>query len=124
MVSLSLTSMVDMFAILVIFLLVSSSTVSQWIQVAHKIELPKAKFVDAPKKAATIQISPEGIFVEEDRLAPGKVREYLSRLDKSDGYINIVAHTKIAFGVVKKVIAECQAAGFHDINLAVQPRGK
>src|ERR1700722_632705 len=82
MVSLSLTSMVDMFAILVIFLLVNTSTVSQWIQVSHNIELPKAKFVDAPKKAATIQISNEGIFVEEEKLAPSKVKEYLSGLDK------------------------------------------
>src|SRR5271170_6991633 len=113
MVSLSLTSMVDMFAILVIFLLVNSSTVSQWIQVSHNIELPKAKLVEPPKKAATIQISQDGVFGDEDLLVNKaafrsgsgdipKVKEYLSQFDNKEGFINIVAHTKVPFGIVKR----------------------
>jgi biopolymer transport protein TolR len=135
MVSLSLTSMVDMFAILVIFLLVNSSTVSQWIQVSHNIELPKAKLVEPPKKAATIQISQDGVFGDEDLLVSKtafrtgagdipKIKEYLSQFDNKEGFINIVAHTKVPFGIVKRVITTCQTAGFHNVNLAVQPRGK
>jgi len=134
MVSLSLTSMVDMFAILVIFLLVNSSTVSRWIEVSHNIDLPKAKIVDPPKKAATIQISPEGIFSGEALIANKGVfkgggeisllKEFLSHSDKKEGFINIVAHTKVPFGLIKRVISTCQSSGFHDVNLAVEPRAR
>jgi biopolymer transport protein ExbD len=133
MVSLSLTSMVDMFAILVIFLLTTATTVSKWIEVSHHIELPKAKLVDPPQKAATIEISKDGIFGDDTLLvapnamaAPdmGAIKKWLSQYDKKDGFVNIVAHTKIAFGVVRKVVLTCQDSGFGKVNLAVQPRGK
>jgi biopolymer transport protein ExbD len=135
MVSLSLTSMVDMFAILVIFLLSSSSTVSQWIEVAHNIDLPKAKATDIPQKVATLQISSEAIFGDERRLISVRevlaggptvhaVREWLSHQKKSkEGYVNIVADQKVPYPVIKKLITSCQEAGFSNVNLAVQPRG-
>src|SRR6185437_7663507 len=69
MASLSLTSLVDMFAILVIFLLASSSSVNQWIKVAHRIELPQAKFTTPPPKAATVEISSGAIYGDEKYLA-------------------------------------------------------
>src|SRR5260370_15184294 len=93
MVSLSLTSMVDMFAILVSFLLVNSSTVSQWIEVSHNIELPRAGLVDPPKKAPAIQVSNEGIFGDEKLLVSARdslrgaaafapVKQFLGKFDK------------------------------------------
>src|SRR5271163_735398 len=108
MVSLSLTSMVDMFAILVIFLLVNTSTVSQWIEVSHNIELPRAGMVDPPKQAPAIQISDEGIFGNEKLLVSAKeslrgvaefnpVKQFLGKFDKREGFVNIVAHTKVPF---------------------------
>lgn len=132
MVSLSLTSMVDMFAILVIFLLVNTSTVSQWIEVSHNIELPRAGMVDPPKQAPAIQISDEGIFGNEKLLVSAKdslrgvaefnpVKQFLGKFDKREGFVNIVAHTKVPFGVVRKVVNICQDSGFGKVNLAVQP---
>src|SRR5687768_6613873 len=67
-VSLSLTSMVDMFAIMVIFLLTNASSVSQWLEVGHGIDLPKTKFSDPPPKGATVQISKEAVFVDQKEL--------------------------------------------------------
>ncbi len=132
MVSLSLTSMVDMFAILVIFLLVESSTVSQWIEVSHNIELPRAGMVDPPHQAPAISISSEGIFGNEKLLVSAKdslrgaaefnpIKQFLSKFDKREGFVNIVAHTKVPFGVVRKVVNLCQDSGFGKVNLAVQP---
>src|SRR5438034_5609681 len=70
MVSLSLTSMVDMFAILVIFLLVNSSSVSQWIEVSHHIELPASKFSEKPQEASTLELSTEAVFGGKTSLMP------------------------------------------------------
>lgn len=132
MVSLSLTSMVDMFAILVIFLLSNSASVSQWIEVSPGIDLPKARASDPPPKAAALQISKEFVFANNKPLIAipkilggpatiDAVRAWLVRNAKKDGYVNIVAHQKIQYGVVKRVIATCQEAGFGNVNLAVQP---
>jgi biopolymer transport protein ExbD len=132
MVSLSLTSMVDMFAILVIFLLTNTSTVNQWVEVGHGIQLPKAKASDAPPKAATIQISTDQVFGDAEPLASTRqvlaggptvesVRRWLSK-QKKDGYVNIVAHEKVPYGVIRRVISSCRDAGFQNVNLTVQPK--
>lgn len=139
MVSLSLTSMVDMFAIMVIFLLANSSSVSQWVEVANRIDVPKAKAAakEAPKHAATLQISTDSIYGGRDKLvevnkamAQGMtieaVKKYLTA-QKSDsslqpGYVNVVAHEKLPFSVIKKVMLTAQVAGFPNVNLVVQPQ--
>jgi len=132
-VSLSLTSMVDMFAILVIFLLSNPTSVSQWIELAHKIELPKAKFSDTPKEAASISIARDEIYVDRDRVASiaeaqsgnlvSGVKAALAKLPKSkDGYVNVVADTKVNFGVIRRIIYTCEAAGYPNVNLAVSPK--
>jgi biopolymer transport protein TolR len=134
MVSLSLTSMVDMFAILVIFLLTSSGEVTQWIQIGHSIDLPKARHSDAPQKAANLQISVEGLFVDDKLLVELKqmiggpqiiqpLKKWLAGQDKKDGFVNIVGDTRIPFGVVRRIVSTCQEAGFGNVNLAVQPKG-
>lgn len=134
-VSLSLTSMVDMFAILVIFLLTSSSTVNSWMEVGHKIELPKAHTSDAPPKAINIQISPESIFADDKALvnlngitrgtdaAIPALKNWLLGQKKKDGYINVVGDRRVPFGVIKRVISTCQESGYGNVNLAVQPKG-
>jgi biopolymer transport protein TolR len=135
--TLSLTSMVDMFAILVIFLLTNSSTVTQWIEVSHGIELPRASKAEQQQKAATIQISKEGVFVEGKMIialaqvvqGPATVetvRTWLKSMPKEkgakeDSYVNVVAHERVPFGVIKKIVATCQDSGFGKVNLAVQP---
>ena len=132
-VSLSLTSMVDMFAIMVIFLLANSSSVAQWIEVGHNIQLPKAKTSDPPPKATTIQVSAKGVFFDSKRIADVSTRETwetaadrvksnLSKFAKKSGYVNIVAHHTLPFGLMKRVIAACHESGFKNVNLAVQPK--
>lgn len=130
MVSLSLTSMVDMFAILVIFLLASSSSTTEWIKLSHGVDLPKAKSSYIPPKAAAIQVARDMIYADEKVLlsvasasqSMEPLRKWLAKIEKRSGYINLVAHQKTPYGLIKKIIAACQDAGFNNVNLAIQPK--
>ena len=132
MASLSLTSLVDMFAILVIFLLASSTSVAQWIKVSHQIELPQAKFASPPPRAANVEISMQAVYGDQKYLVAvsrvseaggtDALRAWLARQGRKEGFVNIVAHHRIPYGVVKRVIATCQDAGFRNVNLAVEPK--
>lgn len=119
-VSLSLTSMVDMFAILVIFLLTNTETVSQWIEVSSAVTLPKAHHVESPSQGQTITLSSTGLWVGAEKIQPDSLGTHLQKVPK-DTLLNIVAHEALPYGAVKKVLSGCQAAGFEKINLAVQP---
>ena len=140
MVSLSLTSMVDMFAILVIFLLTNTSTVTQWVEVGHHIDIPKARAAanEAPPKAATLQLAMDSVFADQKvlvsiaQLSQGglvsePIRKYLAGLKNDSslraGYVNVVAHERLPFSVIKKVVQSAQVAGFPNVNLVVQPLG-
>lgn len=140
-VSLSLTSMVDMFAILVIFLLTNSDAVSQ-IDLGHGIELPKAKYSAPPPRGPSLQVATDSVYADNkaiisiDAIVHGgetipAVQDYLAAQlpkakdakDPREGYLNIVAHSKVPFGAVRKIIGTAQAAGYSSVNLAVQPKG-
>ncbi|MGE4232988.1 MAG: ExbD/TolR family protein [Bacteriovoracia bacterium] len=134
--SLSLTSMVDMFAILVIFLLTNNSSVTKWLEMHHAMELPQTKFSESPKKrSALIEVAREGVFADKNRLATisqvqsggatiTALKNWLSKQDKNDGYVSVMADKKVAFGVIKKIISTCEVSGFKNVNLAVQPKSE
>jgi biopolymer transport protein ExbD len=133
-VSLSLTSMVDMFAILVIFLLANSNTVEDWVKLEHDINLPKARTTDAAKKATTLQVSEQAVYDENNNelvkvasISQGSavikpVSDWLKGLKNQEGYINLVADADIPFGAMRRLISTCQASGFKNVNLAIFPR--
>lgn len=131
-VSLSLTSMVDMFAILVIFLLVNQNNVEDWVKVEHDIKLPRAKASDTTKKATTVSISTQQIFgddqaIVETAAAKGPIvvaplRKWLLSVADKNGYVNVVGDERVPFGTIRRVIATCQNAGFKNVNLAVFPK--
>jgi biopolymer transport protein ExbD len=128
-VSLSLTSMVDMFAILVIFLLANNNNMTEWLKLDEAIQLPKAKTADIPSKAASIQISEKQVVGDNRVLMETKdvmkstqaISKWLSTVKDRQGFINIVAHTNLSFGIIKRVTAVANAQGFTRINLIVQP---
>lgn len=130
MVSLSLTSMVDMFAILVIFLLANFTTASEWLKFSHGIDLPLAKSNETPQLAPVIEVARDLVYLNDKpvfttaaaSLSGEALRKRLAGLDKKRGTINIVAHTRLPFVVIKKVIGACHDAGFPNVNLAVRPR--
>ncbi len=119
-VSLSLTSMVDMFAILVIFLLTNTDTVSQWIEVSQAVQLPKAHHVESPSPGQTVTLTSSGLWVGPAKIEPDQLSARLKTFPK-DTLLNIVAHEALPYGDIKKLLSSCQSAGFEKINLAVQP---
>ena len=133
-VSLSLTSMVDMFAILVIFLLTSASSVQEWVSLEHGIKLPKAKTSDQAKKSTTISIAKDRVYGDKDALMDVKritsgpivipqLRKWLLSLkDRTEGFVNVVGDETVPYSAVRRVIATCQEAGFNNVNLAVFPK--
>lgn len=134
--SLPLTSMVDMFSVLVIYLIMNASAVAEWVSLGTKIELPKGKYIgDAPQKGATLQINKEMVFGELDvplitveKVQKGpfsvpEIKEYLKKQENKTGYVNVVADAHVPFGVMRRVIASCQDAGFKNVNLAIEPTG-
>ena len=66
---LSLTAMVDMFTVLVIFLLQNFSGDQQMLQLHKDIELPQAKTIKELKPAFVVTISPREILVDETVVA-------------------------------------------------------
>lgn len=119
-VSLSLTSMVDMFAILVIFLLTNTETVSQWIEVSQAVQLPRARHVESPSQGQTITLTQEKLLVGSTKVGWDNLGDHLKAFSK-DTLLNVVAHEELPYGTIKKVLSSCQSAGFDKINLAVQP---
>ncbi len=135
--SLSLTSMVDLFTLLVVYLMLNSGELKEWVDVAAEVQLPKGAFIgQSPERGATIQVSKTTVFGDRDiplvdvaKVAKGpfsvpEIKEFLKKQDNKNGYVNLVADYSVPFGVMRKVIASCQDAGFNNVNLAIQPIAK
>ncbi len=137
--SLSLTSMVDMFAILVIFLIANNDN-NQWLQVRGDVDLPVASYYDMPPQGATLQISEKAVFGNDGKevvplagiaTGPDVVEAVVTwlRAQHKEGeelneksFVNIVGHTKVPYGVIRRIVTSCQVAGFANVNLATQPK--
>lgn len=145
--SLTLTSMVDMFAIIVVFLLQNFSSQGEVFTIPNDLVIPQTKYAEELKQAVTVTISKSKLIVEnmgskyENDLSVidkkviliSKVAEQLAnernlneksanpRIDIKNGLINIVADVKTPFELVRKVIFTCHTAGFGNINLATMP---
>lgn len=138
MVSLSLTSMVDMFAVLVIFLLTNSDSVTQWVDLGHGIELPKAAFASPPpKRGATLQVNAQGVFADQkpvvtvEEILKGPelnptLKAFLGQrklaAEDQNVYLNLLGDKAVPFGAIRKIIATAHDAGFNKLNLAIQPK--
>lgn len=147
--ALFLTSMVDMFAIMVIFLLQSFSAEGELIVLPRGLELPKAENVGVLERAPSLVISQEDILLEG--AVVGKTKEIAAQSEwavpslqnalsqfrtklqeeaikkglkeeeakKAGQKINVSADRRLAFQVVKKVIYNAGFAGYPDFRFAV-----
>lgn len=152
--SLFLTSMVDMFAILVIFLLQSFSSEGEIIVLPSGIQLPEASNTGVLERAPSIVIGMEEIMFEgeviaqtndlrgredwalqplqealqnykKDLEAQAIINRELEEEDEEDRQkINISADRRLEFEIVKKVIYNAGFEGFPDFRFAVFPGPK
>ncbi len=139
--SLNLVSLMDVFTILVFFLLVNSSS-SEVLEPPKNILLPDS-IVDAkPRETVIVLVTEENILVQGDVviatqdvidskdsvIEPIKQR-LLDQKKKVIGIrtkavaqskeVTVLAHRTLPFKLLKKVMSSCTAAGYGKISLAV-----
>ncbi|MCK9531769.1 MAG: biopolymer transporter ExbD [Gammaproteobacteria bacterium] len=141
---LNLTSLMDVFTILVFFLLVNQSA-TEVIEPPDEIVLPDSVVESKPRQTVIMMVSAEQVLVQgapvvatSDVLASQSefiepLRARLTELKDSAIGINtqaiaeskevtILADKEIPFKVLKKLMATCTGAGYTKISLAVNQK--
>ena len=137
----NLTSLMDVFTILVFFLLVNSGSV-EVVEAPKDVKLPESIVESKPRETVVISISADEVRVQgqlvayvEDILndtasATGPINARLAELKESVIGINtrtvaasqevtILADRSVPFTVVKTVMSTCTAEGYENVSLAV-----
>ena len=137
----NLTSLMDVFTILVFFLLVNSSS-TEVLETPKQITLPASVVEDKPRETVVIFISPAAVTVQgqavvrtEDILAMNgqnvpPIAERLTEVSRNiiglrtkvvaeTQAVTILADRSVPFRVVKKVMSTCTSQGYGRISLAV-----
>jgi biopolymer transport protein ExbD len=139
---LQLTSMVDMFTLLVIFLLANFSASGEMLP-GKDIQLPTAIHGTALERVPVVAITDSFVALEGQRIVSAdetardeileirqledhlrdmkKLEELVHRGDADHafaGKINIQADKKTHFKLIKRVMYSCAVAGYDQINLA------
>lgn len=144
MPGMNLTSLMDVFTILVFFLLVNSSN-SQVLDPPKKIALPSSVVETKPAETAVVMVSEDAVLVQgqpvikvSDVIASKQevipeITEKLKEVKKNvigistktiaeSDKVTILSHKTIPFKVLQKVMSSCTVAGYGTINLAVIQR--
>jgi biopolymer transport protein ExbD len=137
----NLTSLMDVFTILVFFLLVNSAN-TEVLETPKQITLPDSVVEEKPRETVVIFVSPDVVTVQgeavarvEDILASDQqniapIGERLAELSKNviglrtrnvaeSQEVTILADRTVPFTVVKKVMSTCTGEGYGQISLAV-----
>jgi biopolymer transport protein ExbD len=137
----NLTSLMDVFTILVFFLLVNSGSV-EILEAPKNVLLPESKVESKPRETVIISVSPEEIMVQGQLVAmvadvmggqPGAIDPVTARLSQLKNNIvgpstrvvagsqevTILADRSVPFAVVKKIMSTCTGEGFENVSLAV-----
>lgn len=123
--SLMLTSLVDAFSILVIFLIMNHSTNQEVVNMGDKVTLPTAKESDFIQNGVVVRVEEGKFFVEDKPVAISQLIAYLKKLNaetpdagKREGLI-IVADRSLDFADLNPVILAGSQSGFTKFKFAV-----
>jgi biopolymer transport protein ExbD len=140
----NLTSLMDVFTILVFFLLVHSGQ-SEVLETPKQVKLPESVVESRPRETVVIFVSPDGVVVQgeavmtmaqvleagnqrlepvSDRLAALKnlVIGRSTQAVAASQEVTILADKSIPFDVVKRILSTCTSQGYTDISLAVMQK--
>lgn len=143
---LNLVSLMDVFTILVFFLLVNSSS-SDVMEPPKRIKLPDSVVEAKPRETVIVMITPEVILVQGEPvittqevidskttiidpikqrllLQQKKVIGISTKTVSQSREITVLAHRTVPFHLMKKVMASCTSAGYGKISLAVVQKAK
>jgi biopolymer transport protein ExbD len=140
-IPINLTSLMDVFTILVFFLLVNSAT-TEVLETPKQIKLPDSVVEEKPRETVVIFVSPEEVTIQGDAVV--RVADILATrgqniepigeklAELSDNIIGlktravaeslevtILADRSVPFHVIKKVMSTCTNRGYGRISLAV-----
>lgn len=139
--ALNLVSLMDVFTILVFFLLVNSSS-SDVLEPPKEIDLPDSVVETKPRETVVVLVTEEAIHVQgepvalitdvmdsknaiidavKDRLVEQRERVIgvSTKTVAESKEVTILAHKTIPFKLLKKVMSSCTSAGYGKISLAV-----
>jgi biopolymer transport protein ExbD len=138
---LMLTPLMDVFTILVFFLLFHSSG-GDVMEAPKQIKLPESIVETKPRETVVITVSPQVVLVQgeavintpvlfEDRIMNvAEIAERLKQLERNiigistktvvaSKEVTILADKTIPFKVLKKIMSTCTGSGYEKISLAV-----
>ena len=138
---LNLTSLMDVFTILVFFLLFHSSG-GEAVEAPKQIKLPDSVVEAKPRETVVIMVSPEMVLVQGEAVikTPELLDEKIETIDSitdrleqlqrniigistktvvQSKEVTILADKTIPFTVLKKIMSTCTASGYGRISLAV-----
>ena len=146
MPALNLTSLMDVFTILVFFLLVNSSS-SEVLEPPKKITLPDSIVETKPKETTVIVVSEDMVTVQGEAVVTvadiidskqDAIVEISNKLEtikqnvigvstkviSESKEVTILSHKTVPFKVLRKVMSSCTYAGYEKISLAVIQKAK
>ncbi len=141
----NLTSLMDVFTILVFFLLVNSGSI-EVVEAPKDVVLPESVVEEKPRETVIIFVSPDEVLVQGQpvarvaeildsadatiepvaaRLAQLKER-VIGRATKSVSEVQevtILADKTVPFTVIKRIMSSCTGEGYEQVSLAVIQKG-
>ncbi len=138
-VALNLVSLMDIFTILVFFLLVNSGEM-ETLPNAKDLQMPESIAEQKPRENVVVMITENDILVQGEVVATVAIVESSSRLvirplkaqlvrladrrvvdsdDEDAGEVTIMGDKEIPYSLLKKVMATCTDANYSRISLAV-----
>ena len=144
-----ITPLVDMFVIIVLFLIANFSATGEILNMTKDIQLPTATHVDELELAPIVMISNDDVIINgmsvarvadlsrDDYLPIPALEEKLREQRKETeelhalandgtafkGVVNIQGHKDVPFRIIKRVMFSCQGGGYANINFAVLRSG-
>lgn len=143
---LNLVSLMDVFTILVFFLLVNSSS-SDVMEPPKNIQLPDSVVETKPRETVIVMITPDQILVQGEPVITTQevINSKLAIIDavkqrlilqrkkiigistkavSQSNEVTVLAQRTVPFHLMKKVMASCTSAGYGKISLAVIQKAK
>lgn len=120
---LSLTSMIDAFSILVIFLLVNLATSDIQEKLTHQVKLPEATQSTSVDNGIVISVVKGRFYQGEERLTLNQVFKKLHEAALEKKSLIIEADEEAAFEKLSPIISAASQAGIEKFSFAVVPGG-
>lgn len=142
--SLNMVSLMDIFTILVFFLLVNASSV-EVLPSAKALTLPESEAETKARENIVVMVTESAILVQGERVMSVAQTQYLDQkyliplkialekqpefllksgdsLSKTRGEVTVMADATLPYSLLKKIMATCTEARYNKVSLAVLQR--